>query len=72
MKGILGDEFNNGRIWEHDIESANKLVTDYIRSLGGDEEMAEDILGIIHNGGLSLGYWDADRIMRLVDDYIDR
>lgn len=65
-------KFEDGRIWEHDIESANELVTRYVESVGGDKLMAEDILHIIHNGGISLGYWDGNRIVELVADYIDR
>ena len=71
MENLL-DGLKDGRIWEHDIESANELVTKYVKSLGGNDAMAEDILYIIHNGGISLGYWDSARIIELVTDYIDR
>ena len=72
MEDAIKREFEDGRIWEHDIEFANKMVTDYIRFLGGNEEMAEDILAIIHDGDISLTHWNGERIIRLVDDYIDR
>lgn len=72
MEDMIMKEFEDGRIWEHDIESANEMVTDYIRFLGGDKATAEDILGIIHNGELSLDKWNGERIIRLVSDYIDR
>ena len=72
MQELIKREFNDGRIWEHDIQSANEMVADYIRFLGGDNEMAEDILGIIHNGEIQLNEWDGNKIVRLIDDYINR
>lgn len=72
MQDMMKKEFEGGKIWDHDIESANTMITDYIRYLGGDESMAEDILGLIHDDIHSLTIWDGEKIMRLIDDYIDR
>ena len=72
MENAIRDEFKDGKIWEHDIEYANTLIADYIRYLGGNDAMIEDILDIIHNGELPLDKWDGEKIIRLVEDYIDR
>lgn len=72
MKKWLIDQFKDGIIWAHDIESANEMVTKYIKSIGGDELMAEDILMIITESDRSLNEWDGNEIIKLVDDYIDR
>jgi hypothetical protein len=74
MKDKIIREFEGGKIWEHDIESANELVTEYIKSVGGDQLMAEDILDLIHNSAphYTLNQFDGNMIIKCVEDYIDR
>ena len=70
MRNLIKEQFEGGKIWEHDIQSANEMVAKYIRSLGGNEWMVEDILDLIHHG--QLDEWDGEKILRMIDDYIDR
>lgn len=71
MKDLIRREFEDGKIWEHDIESANEMVAKYIQSLGGNDAMVEDILDLMHQD-TPLTKWDGERIIRAIDDYIDR
>lgn len=72
MQNAMIEDFKDGKIWEHDIEYANTMVASYVKSLGGDDAMVEDILGLIHGDIHPLTIWNGEKIMRLVDDYIDR
>ena len=72
MEELMREEFIDGQIWENDIESANEMVANYIKSIGGNNEMVEDILGIIHDSDTVLNKWDFDKIKSLIEDYIDR
>lgn len=71
MKNLIRKRFEGGRIWDHDIESANEMVARYIRSLGGNDAMVEDILDLMHQD-TPLTKWDGERILQAIDDYIDR
>lgn len=72
MQNAMREDFKDGKIWEHDVEYANTMVISYVKSLGGDDAMAEDILGLIHEDIHPLTMWNGEKIMRLVNDYIDR
>lgn len=72
MRNKILDEFKDGIIWAHDIESANEMVTEYVKSIGGDELMAEDILCIIEESDIPLNEWDGNKVIKLIDDYVDR
>lgn len=71
MKNLIRKRFEGGRIWDYDIESANEIVARYIRSLGGNDAMIEDILDLMHQD-TPLTKWDGERILQAIDDYIDR
>lgn len=71
MRNLIKEQFEGGKIWEHDIQSANEMVAKYIRSLGGNEWMVEDILDLMHHNP-SMNEWDGEKIIRMIDDYIGR
>ena len=72
MQNTMIEEFKDGKIWEHDVEYANAMVASYVKFLGGDDAMVEDILRLIHEDINPLTMWDGEKIMGLVNDYIDR
>ena len=72
MENAIRDEFKDGKIWDNDIEYANTLIADYIRFRGGNDATVEDILDCIHGSNIPLNELDGDKILQIIEDYIDR
>lgn len=62
--------FDDIRVWDHDIEYCNNVIRGYIKYIEGNEEMANDILEILHQRDLA--EIDTEVILITIADYIGR